>query len=126
MPGASAYGVFELGMNHAGEIAALTRQVRPHVGVITTIAPAHIENLGSEEAIADAKAEIFEGLEPGGTAVVPIDSPHFARLREAAARCGAKVLSFGKAREADVRLLDAVLRRKEEFGRPIVIGSPRS
>jgi UDP-N-acetylmuramoyl-tripeptide--D-alanyl-D-alanine ligase len=53
-----------MGMNHAGEIAALTRQVRPHVAIITTIAPAHIEMLGSEEAIADAKAEIFEGLEP--------------------------------------------------------------
>jgi UDP-N-acetylmuramoyl-tripeptide--D-alanyl-D-alanine ligase len=108
MPGASAFGVFEMGMNHAGEIAALTAQVRPHVAVVTTIAPAHIENLGSEEAIADAKAEIFGGLEPGGTAVIPIDSPHFARLRDAAAKCGARVLSFGKAREADVRLLDAV------------------
>src|SRR3569623_2073098 len=62
MPGASAYGVFEMGMNHAGEIAALTAQVRPHVAVITTLAPARIENLGSEEAIADAKAEIFAGL----------------------------------------------------------------
>ncbi len=108
MPGASAYGVFEMGMNHAGEIAALTAQVRPHVAVITTIAPAHIENLGSEEAIADAKAEIFGGLEPGGTAVIPIDSVHFARLRDAAEKRGAKVLSFGKAGEADVRLLDAV------------------
>jgi UDP-N-acetylmuramoyl-tripeptide--D-alanyl-D-alanine ligase len=108
MPGASAYGVFEMGMNHAGEIAALTVQVRPHVAVITTIAPAHIENLGSEEAIADAKAEIFDGLLPGGTAVIPIDSPHFARLRDAALKIGAKVFSFGKMREADVRLLDAV------------------
>ncbi len=108
MPGASAYGVFEMGMNHAGEIAALTAQVRPHVAVVTTIAPAHIENLGSEEAIADAKAEIFGGLMPGGTAVIPIDSVHFVRLRDAALKSGAKILSFGKAKEADVRLLDAV------------------
>ncbi|HSQ94602.1 MAG TPA: UDP-N-acetylmuramoyl-tripeptide--D-alanyl-D-alanine ligase [Croceibacterium sp.] len=108
MSGASAYGVFEMGMNHAGEIAALTAQVRPHVAVITTIAPAHIENLGSEEAIADAKAEIFRGLMPGGTAVIPIDSEHYARLRDAALKSGAKILSFGKAREADARLLDAV------------------
>src|SRR5690606_30537052 len=71
MPSRAAFGVFEMGMNHAGEILHLTRQVRPHVAVITTIAPAHIENLGSEEAIADAKAEIFAGLEPGGTAVIP-------------------------------------------------------
>jgi UDP-N-acetylmuramoyl-tripeptide--D-alanyl-D-alanine ligase len=108
MSGRSAYGVFEMGMNHAGEIAALTAQVRPHVAVITTIAPAHIENLGSEEAIADAKAEIFAGLEPGGTAVIPADSPHRDRLRRAAEAVGAKILSFGRAADADVRLLDAV------------------
>ena len=108
MPGRSAYGVFEMGMNNPGEIAALTAQVRPHVAVITTIAPAHIENLGSEEAIADAKAEIFQGLEPGGTAVIPADTPHFERLRDAARAHGAKIVSFGRAAEADVRLLDAV------------------
>ncbi|WP_374411024.1 UDP-N-acetylmuramoyl-tripeptide--D-alanyl-D-alanine ligase [Novosphingobium colocasiae] len=108
MPARARFGIFEMGMNHAGEIAALTRQVRPNVAVITTIAPAHIEMLGSEEAIADAKAEIFEGLEEGGTAVIPADSPHFARLKEAALACGATVVSFGKARDADVRLLDAV------------------
>ncbi|MEY2942456.1 MAG: hypothetical protein RLY97_470, partial [Pseudomonadota bacterium] len=61
MPARSKFGIFEMGMNHAGEIAALTAQVRPHIAVITTIAPAHIEMLGSEEAIADAKAEIFAG-----------------------------------------------------------------
>ena len=108
MPSRARFGIFEMGMNHAGEIAALTRQVRPHVAVITTIAPAHIEMLGSEEAIADAKAEIFQGLEEGGTAVIPADSPHFLRLRDAAVACGAKVVSFGKAADADVRLLDTV------------------
>jgi UDP-N-acetylmuramoyl-tripeptide--D-alanyl-D-alanine ligase len=108
MPARSRYGVFEMGMNHAGEIAALTRQVRPHVAVVTTIAPAHIEMLGSEEAIADAKAEIFEGLEEGGTAIVPADSPHFERLSQAALRCGAKLVSFGTAAHASVRLLDVV------------------
>ena len=71
MPARSRFGIFEMGMNHAGEIEGLTAQVRPHVAVITTIAPAHIENLGSMEAIAAAKAEIFAGLEPGGTAVIP-------------------------------------------------------
>ncbi|MEP6868149.1 MAG: UDP-N-acetylmuramoyl-tripeptide--D-alanyl-D-alanine ligase [Novosphingobium sp.] len=107
-PATAQYGIFEMGMNHAGEIAGLTAQVRPHVAVITTIAPAHIENLGSEEAIADAKAEIFAGLKPGGTAIIPVDSPHFERLRKAAELCGAKVVSFGRAAHADVRLLDAV------------------
>lgn len=108
MPARSRFGVFEMGMNHAGEIAALTAQVRPHVAVITTIAPAHIEMLGSEEAIADAKAEIFAGLEPGGTAVIPADSPHFARLRDAALAADARILAFGRSAQAHVRLLDAI------------------
>ena len=113
MPPRSKFGVFEMGMNHAGEIAGLTAQVRPHVAVITTIAPAHIENLGSEEAIADAKAEIFAGLEApdgsrGGTAVIPADSPHFERLRAAAEAAGARVLGFGRSGHAHVRLLDAI------------------
>jgi UDP-N-acetylmuramoyl-tripeptide--D-alanyl-D-alanine ligase len=108
MASRTRFGIFEMGMNHAGEIAALTKQVRPDVAVITTIAPAHIEMLGSEEAIADAKAEIFEGLMPGGTAVIPADSPHYERLRAAAAKAGAKVLSFGKAAHANIRLLDAL------------------
>lgn len=108
MPSRSRFGVFEMGMNHAGEIAALTVQVRPHVAVITTIAPAHIENLGSMEAITDAKAEIFAGLEPGGIAIIPADSPHFKQLEEAAERHAASIISFGRAAHSDVRLLDAV------------------
>ena len=75
MPRDADYAILEMGMNNAGEIAALTALVRPHVALITQIAPAHIENLGSEEAIADAKAEIFAGLEPEGVAIVPNDTP---------------------------------------------------
>lgn len=105
-PARSAYCVFEMGMNHAGEIDALSRQVRPHVAVIVSIAPAHIENLGTIEAIADAKAEIFVGLEPGGTAILPFDSPHFARLQAAALAKGARIVSFGLKEGADVRALD--------------------
>jgi UDP-N-acetylmuramoyl-tripeptide--D-alanyl-D-alanine ligase len=108
MPARAQYGVFEMGMNHAGEIAGLTVQVRPHVALITTIAPAHIENLGSEEAIADAKAEIFSGLVAGGTAIIPADSPHNARLKASAEVHAGQVVSFGRAAGADVRLLDAV------------------
>ena len=104
----SRFGIFEMGMNHAGEIEGLTKQVRPHVAVITTIAPAHIENLGSMEAIADAKAEIFLGLEKGGTAVIPTDTPHYEQLRERAEQLGVKIVSFGTARHADMRLLDAI------------------
>ncbi len=108
MPARSKFAVFEMGMNHAGEIDALTRQVRPHVAVITTIAPAHIEMLGSEEAIADAKAEIFAGLEPGGVAVIPADSPHFRRLEAAARALGVRIVSFGSGADATMRLLDAI------------------
>ena len=109
MAARTKFGVFEMGMNHTGEIDALTRQVRPHVAVITTIAPAHIENLGSMEAIADAKAEIFAGLEPGGIAVIPADSSHCGQLRAAAEGLGATVVTFGRADGADVRLLDTVI-----------------
>ena len=108
MPARAKHAVFEMGMNHAGEIDVLTRQVRPDVAVITTIAPAHIEMLGSEEAIADAKAEIFTGLKPGGTAVIPADNPHFKRLHAAAEAAGAKIVSFGSGPDATMRLLDAI------------------
>lgn len=104
----SRFGVFEMGMNHAGEISGLTAQVQPHVAVITTLAPAHIENLGSMEAIAAAKAEIFEGLQKGGTAVIPADVEQFTQLRDAAEAKGAKVIAFGRGENADLRLLDAV------------------
>src|ERR1700723_263902 len=75
MPADARFGVFELGMNHAGEIAPLTRMARPHVALVTTIAPVHIEHLGSIEAIADAKGEIFLGLKPYGTAVLNREPP---------------------------------------------------
>jgi UDP-N-acetylmuramoyl-tripeptide--D-alanyl-D-alanine ligase len=107
MPREALFAVLEMGMNNAGEIAALTRQVRPHLALITAIAPAHIENLGSEEAIADAKAEIFEGLEPGGTAIIPNDTPHRDRLVKAARRHAENIITFGRG-DADVHALHAV------------------
>ncbi|MGB7370462.1 UDP-N-acetylmuramoyl-tripeptide--D-alanyl-D-alanine ligase, partial [Erythrobacter sp.] len=79
MPARARFGVFEMGMNNAGEIAPLADHVRPHVALITTIAPAHIENLGSIEAIADEKAQIFAGLAEGGIAIIPADSEHADR-----------------------------------------------
>ena len=107
MPREAEFAVLEMGMNNKGEIAALTRQVRPHLALITAIAPAHIENLGSEEAIADAKAEIFDGLEPGGTAIIPNDSPHRDRLVKAARRYAENIITFGRG-DADVHALHAV------------------
>ena len=106
MPASARYGVLEIGMNHAGEIAPLTRMARPHAALVTTIAPVHIEYLGSIEAIADAKAEIFLGVEPGGAAALNRDAPQFERLAEAAVAHGARVLKFGRGADCDARLIE--------------------
>ena len=102
----SRYGVFELGMNHADEIRPLTKLVKPHVALITTVQRVHLENFGSIEGIADAKAEIFEGLTSDGTALINRDDTAlFDRLLAAAKRAGAaRVISFGAHRDADARL----------------------
>jgi UDP-N-acetylmuramoyl-tripeptide--D-alanyl-D-alanine ligase len=109
-PADVAYAVFEIGMNHAGEIEPLVRMVRPHVAIITTVEPVHLQFFASVEAIADAKAEIFAGLEPGGVAVLNRDNPQFARLCRQAKRYGvSRIVSFGADRKADARLLDVSL-----------------
>ena len=90
-------------MNHPGEIAPLARLARPHVALITTIEKAHVGHLGGIEAIAAEKAEILSGLEPGGTAVLPADSPLLPRLL-AARRQSAPGLTFGRSADADARL----------------------
>lgn len=98
LPRDAAFCVAEIGMNHAGEIAPLARLAAPHVAVVTAVASAHIGYLGSLEAIADEKASICEGLQPGGTLVLPADSPFFARMAQ-----GAPARGFGGT--GDVRLL---------------------
>ncbi len=103
MPRNARYGVFEMGMNHPGELAALTRLVRPHVAIVTAIAPAHREFFASDAEIADAKGEIFQGLEPGGTAIIPYDSPHRDRLIAAARPHAERIVTFGLEEGADVR-----------------------
>ena len=108
MPATSRYGIFEMGMNHEGELRALTHIVRPHVAIITTIAPAHIEYFGTEEKIADAKGEIFEGLADEAVAIIPYDSPHAARLYNIATRHARQVVSFGFGSGADVRVIEDV------------------
>ncbi len=105
MPTDSRFGVFEMGMNHAGELAALTRMVRPHVAVVTWVASAHREFFDSEEGIADAKGEIFQGLEPGGVAIIPYDNIHRDRLIAAAKPYAARIVTFGEGEGADVRAL---------------------
>jgi UDP-N-acetylmuramoyl-tripeptide--D-alanyl-D-alanine ligase len=104
MPADTKYGVFEIGMNHAGEITPLTRLVRPHVAVVTMVAPVHLEHFNSVADIADAKAEIFSGLEAGGIAVINGDLEWTPRLRRRAEEAGAKVVTFGRATSCDVRL----------------------
>jgi UDP-N-acetylmuramoyl-tripeptide--D-alanyl-D-alanine ligase len=104
MPASSAFGVFEIGMNHAGEITPLAQMVRPHVAVVTTVAAAHLEFFNSVADIAMAKAEIFAGLEPGGVAVLNADHAHVDLLVAAARAAGAQVVTYGYGADADWRI----------------------
>jgi UDP-N-acetylmuramoyl-tripeptide--D-alanyl-D-alanine ligase len=109
-PASARFAIFEIGMNHAGEIEPLVGMVRPHVAVITTVEPVHLEFFAGIEAIADAKAEIFAGVEPGGAAVINRDNSQFARLQRRAGERGiARIVSFGTDAKSDARLLDVSL-----------------
>ena len=109
-PATARFAIFEIGMNHAGEIEPLVKIVRPQVAVITTVEPVHLEFFSGIEAIADAKAEIFEGLEPGGAVVLNRDNSQFARLRRQAGKLGiSRIVSFGADEKSDARLLDVSL-----------------
>ena len=102
MPRDTDFGVFEIGMNHAGEITPLTKMVRPHAAIVTTVEAVHLEHFRDVKEIADAKAEIFQGLVSGGAAIIKRDSPHFDRLRVRAEIEAAHVVSFGLGGNADV------------------------
>jgi len=109
MPEMAHYGVFEIGMSHAGEITPLTRLVRPHVAVVTAVEPVHLEFFDGIAGIADAKAEIFLGVEPGGVAVINRDNPYFARLKRRATQAGiAHIVGFGEHARAQARLIKCV------------------
>ena len=109
-PASARYAVLEMGMNHAGEIEPLSRLARPYVAIITAIAPVHLEFFGSLAKIADAKAEIFLGLEPDGAAVLNRDGPQFAHLKSRAKAAGVgRVVSFGAHAKADARLIKCAL-----------------
>jgi UDP-N-acetylmuramoyl-tripeptide--D-alanyl-D-alanine ligase len=133
MPRESAFGVFEIGMNHPYEILPLTTMVRPQVALVTTVEPVHIEFFRSIWGIADAKGEIFSGIEPGGTAVIHRDGPYFERLRaHAQASRAGRVLTFGEHEGADVRAERVILKpdlsvvEARVLGRPIAyrLGTP--
>jgi UDP-N-acetylmuramoyl-tripeptide--D-alanyl-D-alanine ligase len=125
MPQDTCYGVFEIGMNHPFEILPLTQMVRPQVAMIVTVEPVHIEHFPSLSAIADAKGEIFSGLEPGGVAVINRDGPHYERLaaHAMAARAG-RIVSFGEHPQADVRANRIVLRPDLSVVDASVMGQP--
>jgi len=122
-PADMQFAVFEIGMNHAGEITPLTRLVRPHVAIVTTIEPVHLEYFGTLEAIADAKAEIFCGLEGGGAAVLNRDNAQYARLRRAAENAGARIVSFGEHEEADARLKNVSLQAETSVVEARILGA---
>ncbi|MFS8036252.1 UDP-N-acetylmuramoylalanyl-D-glutamyl-2,6-diaminopimelate--D-alanyl-D-alanine ligase [Xanthobacter sp. AM11] len=124
-PREARYGVFEIGMNHPGEITPLVRMVRPQVAIITTVEPVHIAQFSGIAEIADAKAEIFDGLEPGGTAVLNLDNPMFGRLKAAAeARGVARIVTFGATPGADVWLKEAALQSYCSVAVADVMGVP--
>ena len=110
LPRSAAFGVFEIGMNHAGEITPLVGMVRPHVAIITSIAASHLGHFNSLDDIAAAKAEILSGVVPGGAAILNQDSPYFAYLQQQAEAHGVKqVFGFGRHEAADIRLLGLAL-----------------
>jgi UDP-N-acetylmuramoyl-tripeptide--D-alanyl-D-alanine ligase len=103
------FGVFEAGMNHAGELSDLTKLIRPHIAIITTVAPVHLGFFRSVEAIADAKAEILEGLVPGGAAILNRDNAYYERLRRHALQRKARIVGFGQMPGAEARALSVEL-----------------
>ncbi len=109
-PASARFAIFEIGMNHAGEIEPLVGMVRPHVAIITTVEPVHLEFFSGIEAIADAKAEIFAGVEPGGAAILNRDNSQFVRLAAQAKKRGiSRIVSFGADKKSDARLIDVAL-----------------
>ena len=131
LPRDAEYGVFEIGMNHFGEIRNLVSFVRPHVAMITTIAPAHLEFFGNCESIADAKSEIFEGLLPGGAALIPSDNLYVERLAARAAQAKvSRIVRFGSTGEAKLLSFapdgDGMRLKADILGRTVdcLVGAP--
>jgi UDP-N-acetylmuramoyl-tripeptide--D-alanyl-D-alanine ligase len=133
MPREAAFGIFEIGMSNPFEIVPLSAMVRPHVAAVTTVEPVHIANFKGIEGIADAKGEIFAGLEPGGVAMINLDNPHAARMKaHAAASPAGRIVTFGVDEAADIRMLSAAFQpygstvAASVFGRQVAykLGAP--
>ncbi|HMA51410.1 MAG TPA: UDP-N-acetylmuramoylalanyl-D-glutamyl-2,6-diaminopimelate--D-alanyl-D-alanine ligase [Magnetospirillaceae bacterium] len=127
MPAESGNAVLELGMNHAGEIAPLTALVRPDIAIVTTVEAVHLEFFASTREIAEAKAEIFSGVVPGGIAILPRDNPYHGLLRERAEQAGVtRFATFGTHIEADARLLDFAVVRDQTLVFALIKDTPIS
>lgn len=124
MPRDTEFAVIEIGMNHPGEITPLSKLASPHVAVVTTVAEAHMAAFASVDDIARAKAEIFDGLQPGGTAILNRDIATFAILEAAANRNKARIVTFGEAATADYRLLSVALGGGISAVRASISGAP--
>jgi UDP-N-acetylmuramoyl-tripeptide--D-alanyl-D-alanine ligase len=124
MPRDTRFGVIEIGMNHAGEITPLVGMTRPHIAIITNVAAVHLEYFDSVEAIADAKAEVFSGLVPGGVAILNCDIDHYERLAAAARLSQAgHIATFGESERADARLLHVQLAEDHSIVAACISGS---
>ena len=115
MPLDAEYGIFELGMNHMGEISPLSRLVKPQLAIITNVEEVHIENFNSIQEIAMAKSEIFDGMEPGGKAILNSDNQFFTYLSSKARDAGLEVISFGSSPTANAKLLEYKENAKDSF-----------
>ena len=108
------YGVFEVGMSRAGEIKTLSKIIRPHIGVITNIGEAHLENFKNVHGIAKAKSEIIENIESGGTIILNRDDKFFNYLYQKAKAHNLNISTFGKHKNSDVRL-KKIIKKGDSF-----------
>lgn len=110
MHAGSDFGVFEMGMNNPGEITPLTKAARPHIAIVTTVAPVHVGNFAEGiRGIAKAKAEIFAGIEKGGIAILNQDNDQYDLLKREAQKHDIKIVTFGEGDQADAQLLDCLV-----------------
>ena len=124
LPPDAEYGVFELGMNHAGELTALSQLAKPDISLITAIEAVHLEFFPSVDAIADAKAEIFNGMDEKGVVILNRDNPYYARLAAAAKNRGIKkIMSFGRESKCDARLIDCAMTSEGCAVNAVIMGT---
>lgn len=124
LPRDAEFAVIEMGMNHAGEIAALSRWVRPDVSIITTVDAVHIEHFDSVEAIADAKSEIFEGMHGAGVALINADNPHCMRMCDQAQNADLdRIMLFGSSPEAVCQMREYRVEGLESIVDAVIAGT---